>query len=300
MKKLAILLMAASLALTACAQKAPSRPTRPSPAKETATAPIAPLPPSSPRLERPTVERPPLHPDFSINRDQLSTLISDLPQQVKRNIMASPAAFLADLAKIIPLYRKDPMLFKLIDKKHSLPADYAPQDLIELSSQGIKISKQELYLRKILIDDLKKMISDAKKEGIELIPASCYRSYATQKRIYQWEVDTYGQEQADRESARPGTSQHQSGLAIDFYPIDSSMADLPAGKWLASNAYKYGFTISYPQGQEELTGYMYEPWHYRYISPQGANLQKKYFIHQQLLLEFLDKHMQDILKNYKK
>ncbi|MEM5948474.1 M15 family metallopeptidase [Spirochaetia bacterium 38H-sp] len=301
MKNIATLLLL-TLTLTTCAKEAPSRSNNPvSPSVPQAESPQKPKQPASPTIEKPQVEHPPLHPAFSINREDLMMLIRELPQEVQHKIIDSPSAFLADIEHIIPLYRKDPMLFKLIDKKHALPSDYVPQDLTELSAQGIKISKQELYLRKIIIDDLKKMIEDAKKEdNVELIPASCYRSYATQKRIYQWEVDTYGQEQADRESARPGTSQHQSGLAIDFYPIDSKMAQLPTGKWLAENAYRYGFSLSYPEEQEALTGYMYEPWHYRYITPAGTQLEKKYFIYQQYLLEFLDKHMGEILKKYKK
>ena len=104
-------------------------------------------------------------------------------------------------------------------------------------------------------------------------------------------MKTYGQETADRESARPGASQHQLGTAIDFGSITDAFARTRAGKWLFAHAGEYGFSLSYPQGYEGITGYRYESWHYRYVTKAGVLLQRKYFGDiQQYLMEFLDQN----------
>ena len=141
------------------------------------------------------------------------------------------------------------------------------------------------------------MIEDACKEGLTLVISSTYRSYEYQDRVFKWNVEQNGLEIAERESARPGTSQHQLGTAIDFGTITDDYAFTPAGKWLLENAWKYGFSLSYPDGYESLTGYRYECWHFRYISTAGTELQRKYFGDiQHYMISFLNDHRQDILE----
>ena len=94
---------------------------------------------------------------------------------------------------------------------------------------------------------------------------SGYRSYYTQQYLYNSYVSTYGRESADTFSARPGHSEHQTGLAFDVGSIDDYYGDTPAGIWLKENAHYYGFIIRYPKGKEHITGYKYEPWHIRYL-----------------------------------
>ena len=100
--------------------------------------------------------------------------------------------------------------------------------------------------------------------------SSGFRSYETQNRIYNNYVSNYGQSSADTFSARPGHSEHQTGLAIDVNSIDDSFADTPEAEWLASHAHEYGFIIRYPKGKESITGYKYEPWHIRYLGVEKA------------------------------
>ena len=136
--------------------------------------------------------------------------------------------------------------------------------------------------------DLLQMVSAARADGVTLLFSSSYRSYEYQEAVYEREVKTYGQQAADRESARPGTSQHQLGTAIDFGSITDAFAGTRAGRWLAAHAREFGFSLSFPKGYEEVTGYRYESWHYRYITRPAAKLQKEYFDDiQQYLLEFL-------------
>ncbi|MBR3991144.1 MAG: M15 family metallopeptidase, partial [Clostridia bacterium] len=94
---------------------------------------------------------------------------------------------------------------------------------------------------------------------------SDYRSYALQSWLYQTYVDRDGKELADTYSARPGHSEHQTGRAIDLNATLLSFADTPEGQWLAAHCWEYGFIIRYPAGKESVTGFMYEPWHVRYV-----------------------------------
>jgi len=114
---------------------------------------------------------------------------------------------------------------------------------------------------------LRQMFADYQAQsGAQLKVVSAYRSYNTQVATYNGWVSRLGQAQADRQSARPGTSEHQTGLAVDINTgSDQGFGATPAGTWLATNSYKYGFIVRYPDGLEPITGYEYEPWHFRYI-----------------------------------
>ena len=117
---------------------------------------------------------------------------------------------------------------------------------------------------------LDKMFADAKKEGIVFWIASGYRSYDRQYTVYNNYVAQDGQAAADRYSARPGHSEHQTGLAFDLNELTEAFGSSKQGKWLAENCHKYGFIIRYPSGKEHITGYMYEPWHVRYLGVDNA------------------------------
>lgn len=106
--------------------------------------------------------------------------------------------------------------------------------------------------------------SDAAEEGFNIVFMSGFRSYEEQQTVYKGWAKKYDYE-ADRVSARPGHSEHQLGLAIDVNSVEFSFADTPEGIWLAENCWKYGFIIRYKEGTEDITGYMFEPWHIRYL-----------------------------------
>ena len=115
------------------------------------------------------------------------------------------------------------------------------------------------------------MQSDAASEGITLNVISGYRSYSNQQGTYQYWVSQYGRSKADTVSARPGHSEHQSGLAADINDLGQGWANTTEGKWLNNNCYKYGFIIRYPKGKEGITGYIFEPWHIRYVGNDLAS-----------------------------
>lgn len=117
---------------------------------------------------------------------------------------------------------------------------------------------------------LQEMFAAAKVDGFELFVKSGFRSYQTQKSLYNSYVKRDGLAAADRYSARAGHSEHQTGLAFDINKSNSSFAGSPEANWLADNCYKYGFIIRYPEGKESITGYIYEPWHIRYLGVETA------------------------------
>lgn len=140
----------------------------------------------------------------------------------------------------------------VVNKTYPLPASYAPGWETEASGP------------------LWEMIAAAKKEGIKLWMTSGYRSYYDQQYIYNGYVKRDGQEKADTYSARPGHSEHQTGLAYDLNDLDWNFGETPEGMWIAENCHKYGFILRYPEGKEKITGYKYEPWHIRYLGVEKA------------------------------
>lgn len=161
----------------------------------------------------------------------------------------------------------------VVNKKRPLdPKTYVPVGLIApaIPLKGSKTT-EAMQLQPEAALALEKLVEAAKAEGVEFKLASAYRSYQTQEIIYDSEVEGFGQEVADKESARPGHSEHQTGWAADLAGADSKcelqacFADTSEGKWLAGHAYKYGFIIRYAKDKTNITGYVYEPWHLRYI-----------------------------------
>ena len=141
------------------------------------------------------------------------------------------------------------------NKTYDLPSTYNPGGLLKEFTTAFN-----------------KMKTDAQKEGISLWVSSGFRSYNLQNGLYNQYSANYGRASADTFSARPGHSEHQTGLAADLNQIDQSFGNTKAGKWLANNCYKYGFILRYPQGKQSITGYIYEPWHFRYIGDEAENL----------------------------
>jgi zinc D-Ala-D-Ala carboxypeptidase len=147
----------------------------------------------------------------------------------------------------------------LANKQHPLPETYAPGEGAEARSAFESMRKEAL------------------KQNIDLVAFSTYRDFARQKELYNGYVAKDGQEAADRYSARPGYSEHQTGLAFDIgeagqeeHWASASFGDTKGGKWLAENAHNYGFILRYPKGSESITGYMHESWHYRYVGKKAA------------------------------
>lgn len=248
----------------------------------------------------------------NISQAQNSTQTKTAPQETQRvrNVINSLSAraqsaikvndanmseFLADLKNVLAFDESasaggDISLLYLADKKHYLPDGYAPREIVPLTKGGdYNINRNDLSLRREAYDALVKMARAARADGVTLLASSTYRSYEYQITVYNKWVALEGQEAADRESARPGTSQHQLGTVIDFGSIDNTFAETRAGKWMAQNSERFGWSLSFPDGYEDVTGYIWESWHFRYIGVEACNFQRKYFSDiQQFMLEFID------------
>lgn len=162
-----------------------------------------------------------------------------------------------------PAPTADPLVRAVVNKKHpNSPESYVPGDLVSIGNGQ--------QLRKEAADAMALMQAAATAAGAGLVMGSGYRSYETQKTLYANYVKQDGQAAADRYSARAGYSEHQTGLVMDFAPIDDSFANSKQFTWLMANAHKYGFVLRYPVNGESITGYMYEPWHWRYIGVADA------------------------------
>ena len=205
-----------------------------------------------------------------------------IPVDTARRITEAAAASPAFILDLLICLEEDRHLRALVDKQHPLPAGYEPEDLVELrpapgAAGSYQINRPGLMLRKAAADALGEMAAAARLEGITLAASSAYRSYNYQVEVYNRIVREMGQESADRESARPGFSQHQTGLALDFGSIDDSFAETAAGRWMAANASRFGWSLSFPKGYEAVTGYRWESWHYRYVGKELAAFIDNYF-----------------------
>ncbi|SFF22499.1 D-alanyl-D-alanine carboxypeptidase [Paenibacillus catalpae] len=165
----------------------------------------------------------------------------------------------------------------LVDKQYKLPDGYEPTDLVYPDVRftfSEKIDKRKM--RKEAAGALEDLFAGAEKDGIYLAGVSAYRSQATQKSLFNRYVKKDGLEKALTYSAFPGTSEHQTGLAIDVSGSDGKCAaedcfgGTPEAEWLEDHAPEYGFIIRYPEGKDAITGYKYEPWHLRYVGEELA------------------------------
>ncbi len=215
-----------------------------------------------------------VHPGFSLGPRDLEKAVRGLSSGARNRIFEAPARFLDLVAGTLDQPQD---LLILVDKSNGLAPDNIPEDLVPLSDPSLTLWKKGLSLRALLIPDLREMSRAARGEGITLPLSSAYRSYEYQAALYRKALETGSREEVERELAPPGHSQHQLGTAMDFGMIEPGFADTPAGKWLAAHAWKFGFSLSYPKGGEEETGYAYEPWHYRYVGVSAAAIIRDFF-----------------------
>ena len=162
----------------------------------------------------------------------------------------------------------------LLDTIYEVSDAYAPPDLVSAAQAGLSESYK---VRALVVDDLKALVAAAEAAGVPLELQSAYRSYDYQTRTFDYWVAQDGEDAALTSSARAGHSEHQLGTVMDFrsmggpapWDVDD-WAMTPPGAWLAANAWRYGFVMSYPKGKRDVTCYIYEPWHYRYVGRDVA------------------------------
>ena len=185
----------------------------------------------------------------------------------------------------------------LVNKTHPLSKNFVPDDLIITDNNESNFHKYVDSSLKPMVSELiypyfMKMQRDALKENIHIIVDSGYRSYEYQEKVYSSLINKIGLKDASNRVALPGCSEHQTGLAIDVayirnnMYIDNILEDDVETIWLHKNAYKYGFILRYPKGREQITGYVYEPWHYRYVGVVAKTIYEQNLT----LEEYLEKY----------
>lgn len=168
-------------------------------------------------------------------------------------------------------------LLARVDKTYCVSYNFEPSDLVKIDKENIPTLNNHIMLRKNVSKNLKQMIENMKKQDLFVKVVSGYRSFNHQLALYQSRVKRDGSKYADRQVARPGHSEHQLGTAVDLTSASvlngtySSFEYTPSAKWLEENSYKYGFVLSYPKDSEEVTGYNYEAWHFRYVGKEAAS-----------------------------
>ncbi|WP_276779508.1 M15 family metallopeptidase [Treponema succinifaciens] len=233
----------------------------------------------------------------SAEEEKFSRVFQKMSARAKEAICVTEenkTEFIKDLYAILEKEKTfradDKSLFFLIDKKHAASSSYVPKDLVSLKKNGLfDLNKDGMEIRKEAYSALNEMAQAALNDGIRLLVSSAYRSYSYQENLFNYWVSVDGLEEAERESARPGTSQHQLGTAVDFGSISDDFDKTQMGQWIYKNAADYGWSLSFPKGYEDVTGYRWECWHFRYIGKNACRFQQKWFGGiQQFMLEFID------------
>lgn len=233
----------------------------------------------------------------SAEEEKFSRVFQKMSARAKEAICVTEenkTEFIKDLYAILEeektFRQDDKSLFFLIDKKHTASSSYAPKDLVSLEKNSLfDLNKAGMKIRPEAYSALNEMAQAALNDGIRLLVSSAYRSYSYQENLFNYWVSVDGLEEAERESSRPGTSQHQLGTAVDFGSISDDFDKTQMGQWIYKNAADYGWSLSFPKGYEDVTGYRWECWHFRYIGKNACLFQQKWFGGiQQFMLEFID------------
>lgn len=188
-------------------------------------------------------------------------------------LVAEPAATDAGTPVIVNPYDQ----LALVNKEHALPAEYTPEDLV-IPDVRFPFTEDlpKKQMREVAAGALEELFQAADDAGLELYAQSGFRGYDTQVSLFANYVSANGEEAANKFSARPGESEHQSGLAMDItsvdvnYLLDTDFGETDEGKWVKEHAAEFGFIIRYPEGKEEITQYQFEPWHLRYVGKKTA------------------------------
>ncbi|MEK3819828.1 M15 family metallopeptidase [Cytobacillus sp. FSL W8-0315] len=233
-----------------------------------------------------SLEEPPLEDESSKEEENSAEEAGNEGKEGKEEIQNDPlsleAAYFNDV-KVVDgrnIIQNPENVMALVNKQFSLPDGYEPSKLMipDVAFSYGKLDLEKSYLRQDAAQALEKLFTGALNEGVELFAVSGYRSFTRQSQVFEAEVSKVGKEKAVQAVAIPGSSEHQTGLSMDIssrsanLELSEEFGETREGKWLAENAHRYGFILRYPKGKEGITGYKYEPWHFRYVGTEAATV----------------------------
>jgi len=158
----------------------------------------------------------------------------------------------------------------LINKYHYVEEDFVPEDIVRASAS---YAYENRRLKRRAYEAFKTLADDAKRDGHTMVISSGYRTFAQQEEVWRSIYSLQGTRRADQFAARPGHSEHHTGYAIDiadFFDLEDNFGATESYQWMIINAYRFGFILRYPKDKENITGYSYEPWHFRYVGLEVA------------------------------
>lgn len=228
---------------------------------------------------------------FEKEEEQEEEIIEEEVQEEKEEVVEQEPEQNQTPNKNVTVVSNPNDLHVVVNKQRKLPDGYEPPDLVIPNVLFYSDDWEKKHMRQEAATALELLFAAAANDGIDLIAVSGYRSYERQTTIYNYNVETQGLEHAQRYSAMPGHSEHQTGLTMDVsgaalassYLLEESFRQTAEGEWLEQHAHEHGFVIRYPKGKEHITGYAYEPWHIRYVGKETA---KEIFEKQLTLEEF--------------
>ncbi len=196
----------------------------------------------------------------------------------KPDLSMQTVVFTVNLGLDIPFYENVTVIANpydrlvLVNKHNQLPSGFKQKNLVNMDRKYTVSDGKQYLLEREAYEKFVQMADAARKEGISIRAVSAYRTEDFQRRLYNKKVKATGGRNADNYSARPGFSEHQTGLAVDINSTKTSFEHTAVFKWLQKHAHEYGYILRYPKGKKWLTGYEYEPWHYRYVGIEAAKI----------------------------
>lgn len=230
-----------------------------------------------------SLEEPPLEDESSKEeKNSAEEAGNEGKEEIQNDPLSLEAAYFNDV-KVVDgrnIIQNPENVMALVNKQFSLPDGYEPSKLMipDVAFSYGKLDLEKSYLRQDAAQALEKLFTGALNEGVELFAVSGYRSFTRQSQVFEAEVSKVGKEKAVQAVAIPGSSEHQTGLSMDIssrsanLELSEEFGETREGKWLAENAHRYGFILRYPKGKEGITGYKYEPWHFRYVGTEAATV----------------------------
>ncbi len=231
-----------------------------------------------------------IHPQFAMTPQEFRDMVFGLPLEVQARVLRDPSVFLEMTAAVIESGLE---LTRHVDRTHGLSHLHTPEDLVNLLEQhpGIPVYAADDRLAAPAAMALQKLVDAALQDGVRLAISSAFRDFAMQEELYAEHIVRFGFRATQQLVAPPGHSEHQLGTTVDFFPVGRRFDNTPQDQWLTEHASTFGFSMSYPPGLEDITGYMHESWHYRYIGREAIALRDRFFGGVQFhLTEFLFFH----------